>query len=265
MTVYQQDGYDVRLEWGPDGVRRLAGVCAVVVVVDVLVFTTSVDIAVGRGARVMPMPAGADEADAAAAGAAFAPTGLRRDGADLRADPAVTWTLRPSSLVEVPADTLIAMPSRNGSRLCAAAADTGGTVLAGCLRNATAVAAAAATIAGDAPIAVVPAGERWVPEDTLRPALEELLGAGAITAALAGRLRSPEAEVAALAFTAARPRLAELLTGCVGGRELAHAGVGADVALAAELDVSETVPVLVNGEFRSWPGPRAATAASVAP
>jgi len=256
VTVYQQDGYDVRLEWGPAGLRRLAGECAVVVVVDVLVFTTSVDIAVGRGARVMPVSAGADEA-AAAAGAVLAPTGLRRDGAELRADPAATWTLRPSSLVEVPVGTLIAMPSRNGSRLSAeATAVAGTTVLAGCLRNATAVAEAAATIAGEAPIAVVPAGERWHPEETLRPALEELLGAGAITAALAGRLRSPEAEVAALAFTAARPRLAELLTGCVGGRELAHAGVGADVALAAELDVSDCVPVLVNGVFRSW-APRA--------
>lgn len=250
MTVYQQDGYDVRLEWGADGVRQLAGVCAVIVVVDVLVFTTSVDIAVGRGARVMPMSSGGEDAAAAAAGAVFAPTGLRRDGAELRADPAATWTLRPSSLVEVPAGTLIAMPSRNGSRLSAAAADTGSTVLAGCLRNATAVAAAAATIAGDRPIAVVPAGERWLPADTLRPALEELLGAGAITAALAGRLRSPEAEVAAMAFTSARPRLAELLTGCVGGRELAHAGVGSDVALAAELDVSDTVPILVDGVYR---------------
>ena len=45
VTVYQQDGFDVRLEWARDGVRELGAQCAVLIIIDVLVFTTSVDVA----------------------------------------------------------------------------------------------------------------------------------------------------------------------------------------------------------------------------
>lgn len=51
---YSQHGFDARLEWGPNGLRRLAPVCDVIVIVDVLSFTTAVDIALGRGAEVFP-------------------------------------------------------------------------------------------------------------------------------------------------------------------------------------------------------------------
>ena len=49
-----QDGHRVRFEWGPSGLRRLAPVSDVVVIVDVLSFTTAVDVALGRGATVLP-------------------------------------------------------------------------------------------------------------------------------------------------------------------------------------------------------------------
>ena len=48
-------------------------------------------------------------------------------------------------------------------------------MIAGGLRNAAAVAAAAAR-AGDV-VGVIAAGERW-PDGSLRPAIEDLLGAG---------------------------------------------------------------------------------------
>jgi 2-phosphosulfolactate phosphatase len=47
-----------------------------------------------------------------------------------------------------------------------------------------------------------------------------------------------------------RADLQTALTECVSGRDLANGGFEADVALAAELDVSGTVPVLVDGAFR---------------
>ncbi|CAA9416232.1 MAG: hypothetical protein AVDCRST_MAG66-2408, partial [uncultured Pseudonocardia sp.] len=44
---HRQRGHRVRLEWGAEGAALLAAECAVVVVVDVLSFGTSVDVAVG--------------------------------------------------------------------------------------------------------------------------------------------------------------------------------------------------------------------------
>jgi 2-phosphosulfolactate phosphatase len=258
VTVYEQDGYAVRLEWGPEGVHALAPNCAVVIIIDVLVFTTSVDVALGRGGRVMPLRWRDEKEDERArrAGAVLTRSGLKRTEEGFVDDQDVNiWTLRPSSLVELPAGTLLGVASANGATLCVRAAESGATVLAGCLRNASAVAAAARTIAGDRPIGIVPAGERWHHQDwSLRPSLEEYLGAGAIANALAMPGSSPEVELAAMAFRAARDRLAELLAGCVSGLELAHADVPTDVELAGELDGSKVVPIMIDGVLEPWAG-----------
>jgi 2-phosphosulfolactate phosphatase len=99
------------------------------------------------------------------------------------------------------------------------------------------------------PVAVVAAGERW-PDDTLRPAVEDLWGAGAVLALLDEGELSPEARLAADAFRAVEPSLPTALRGCASGRELAAAGFAEDVDVAAELDVSSVVPVLSDGAFR---------------
>jgi 2-phosphosulfolactate phosphatase len=251
MTVFTQDGFDLRVEWGIDGVRALGPHCAVVIVVDVLVFTTTVDVVLGRGGRVLPLPWHDERAARAAeaAGATLTPSGLR----EIDAGPVTgRWTLRPSSLVDLPAGTFLGISSPNGATLCAAAEETGTTVLAGCLRNATAVAAAAADLAGDAPIGVVACGERWrdTPDKRLRPGVEDWLGAGAIAAAVPGRTApSPEARLAAMSFHATGTELPELLRQSVSGRELITAGVPDDVRLASEVDASKAVPVLTDGIF----------------
>jgi 2-phosphosulfolactate phosphatase len=253
VTVFEQDGYDLRVEWGLDGVHALGPHCAVLVVVDVLVFTTTVDVAVGQGARVLPLP-WRDEraaAAAAAAGATLTPTGL----ANLDGQPTATggggWTLRPSSLVgSVPDGTFLGISSANGAHLSSAAAGTGATVLAGCLRNASAVAAVAAEIAGDRPIGIVPAGERWRLEQRLRPSMEDYLGAGAIAAAVTGRTApSAEASLAIQAYRSVAGNVPGLLADSISGRELVAAGVPGDVALAAEVDVSGVAPMLSAGVF----------------
>jgi 2-phosphosulfolactate phosphatase len=116
-------------------------------------------------------------------------------------------------------------------------------LLAGCLRNASAVAAAARTVGG--PVGIVPAGERW-PDDTMRVAVEDAIGAGAIAATLPDR--SPEAELAAAQFAAARDRgLLDVLAATSSGRELRAGGCADDVELAADLDASTAVPTLAEG------------------
>jgi 2-phosphosulfolactate phosphatase len=231
-VVYTQDGFDVRLEWGPDGIDALVEACAVLVIVDVLSFSTAVDVAVGRGARILPLP-WRDERAATAARAAGAVLAGER-----------SWTLRPSSLVDIPAGTLLALSSPNGATLCRRAADAGVRVLAGCLRNAGAVARRAQELGG--PVGVIAAGERWSADGRpLRPGLEDYLGAGAIVAAMRGTL-SPEAAVAAAAFRSVTD-IAATVADCTSGRELIKWNHPGDVELAGRLDVSDTAPVLMDG------------------
>lgn len=227
---YGQSGFDVRLDWGPDGVAALAE-CPVVVVVDVLSFSTSVDIAVSNGARVLPLP-WRDERAAAAAREAGAVLAGERE-----------WTLRPASLTAIPAGVFLALPSPNGATLSTLAR---GAVFAGCLRNAPAVAAAARAAGG--PIAVIAGGERWAPGNALRPAVEDLIGAGAIAHHLGGAL-SPEARAAEAAFLAYVDDLPAVLAACASGRELAGWGHAADVALASAHGVSASAPLLVDGVY----------------
>lgn len=237
MGIWQQTGSDVRLEWGAEGVAALGRECAVLVVVDVLSFGTTTDLVLARGGRVLPVR-WRDErgiARARAAGAVIAGAG--------------EFTLRPSSVTEIPPGTLLARPSPNGATLCEAAAATGAHVLAGCLRNTSAVAAKAAGLGG--PIGLIPAGERWgvtvfghgETSGPLLPCVEDQMGAGAIAAALAARGLSLSAEAA----LAARTVDVTALASCVSGRELIESGHGGDVTLAARTDVSGTAPVLSEG------------------
>ncbi|WP_233620690.1 2-phosphosulfolactate phosphatase [Amycolatopsis sp. WAC 01416] len=233
---------DIRLEWGTEGVGALGADCAVLVIVDVLSFCTTTDLVLGNDGRVLPVR-WRDQRGAEAA---------KARGAILAGEK--QWTLRPSSVTEIPSGTLLALPSPNGATLCDAAATTGAVVLAGCLRNAAAVAERAAELADGAPIGVIPAGERWgigihteaTTFGPLRPCVEDQLGAGAIVAALDGYGRlSAEARLAAIA--AKSIDIAEALTECSSGRELAAAGHANDVTLAAKLDTSSRVPLLRNG------------------
>jgi 2-phosphosulfolactate phosphatase len=60
---------------------------------------------------------------------------------------------------------------------------------------------------------------------------------------------SPEARLAADAFRAVEPGLADWMHACAGGRELAAAGFADDVDVAARLDAADVVPVLTGGAF----------------
>jgi 2-phosphosulfolactate phosphatase len=105
----------------------------------------------------------------------------------------------------------------------------------------------AAQLARFSSVAVVPAGERW-PDDSLRPCLEDWIGAGAVLFLLRGR-RSPEAELAVAAFERFRSDLAGTLSRCGSGQELIERGFACDVELAAEYGVSSTVPMLAGDRF----------------
>ena len=95
----------------------------------------------------------------------------------------------------------------------------------------------------------MPAGERW-PDETLRPALEDALGAGAIAAALARRGAVLSAEAAALADLHGATRdLGAAVRDCASGRELVARNLAGDIEIAAQSDASGIVPVLRGGAF----------------
>ena len=236
QTWYDQAEYDIRCEWGLHGVAHLAPISDAVVIVDVLSFSTSVEITVSRGAVVYPYAGPRQELAAFSASADAEVAGMRESGS--------RYSLSPQSLIEIPAGTRLVLPSPNGSTLSLHAGST--PVLAGCLRNARAVAGAARRLGTR--IAVIPAGERWREDRSLRPSFEDLVGAGAIVSHLAGTY-SPEARAAVAVFEQARHELPSLLRECGSGRELIARGSARDVELAAALDVSECAPLLNDGGF----------------
>lgn len=225
---YDQSKYDVRCEWGKSAIDHLGTDADVVVIVDVLSFTTCVDVAVGRGARVIPYRFKDQSAEdfARMNGAILA--GGRGSGSE--------YSLSPASLENIPEDTKVVLPSPNGAMLTIAAGKKG-YVLAGCLRNAAAVASAANS---GGKVLVVPAGERW-DDHSLRPCVEDLVGAGAIIRSLRGH-PSPEAEMAVAAYERVSQNLEEFLMSCASGRELAERGYEKDVQIAAAVDISQLAP-----------------------
>lgn len=245
-AYYAQDGFDARFEWGIEGVRRLAPLSAVVVIVDVLRFTTAVEVAVARGAAVYPYLAQSDgsaETYARDIGARLAEWRAAKAGEH-------SYSLSPASLLQISPGERLVLPSPNGATLSFLAAEAAATVFAGCLRNATAV--GKSTRRHDGVVTVIAAGERWGRDaGSLRPAVEDLLGAGAILTALAPSDPSPEACAAMAAFQAAQPHLRAQLLACCSGRELVEKGFAQDVNMAAEYDVSDTVPVMSDGAFRA--------------
>ncbi len=228
--------FDVLCEWGLAGIRHLAPVCRVLVIIDVLSFSTSVEIATSRGAVIYPY--------------LFKDSRLAEYARSLHAeaaDPAYgsRYSLSPASLLDIPSGTRLVLASPNGATLSLEAHAP--IMLTACLRNAGAVAAQAQAMSGR--VGLIPAGERWG-DSSLRPALEDWLGAGALAAHLRGSL-SPEAKAARAAYQLiCKDPLAALLA-CASGRELVEKGRRPDVLLAAALDCSAAVPELIDGAYRA--------------
>lgn len=225
----------VHVEWGPDGLSAQLDDTDVFVIVDVLSFSTCVDVAVDRGARVVPALVGSE--------ARMLARSLGAECGGERGARGVRYTLSPASIASAPEGALIVLPSPNGATL--SRMTQGIPTFSACLRNAAAVAGAAMQVGRR--ITIVAAGEQW-PGGTLRPALEDWLGAGAVVARMAAE-RTPDATAAQTAFQAARGRLIAALVACRSGMELVDKGYEQDVRIAAELDATRRAPLLVDGAY----------------
>ncbi len=242
-SPYAQDGFGVGFEWGPVGAGVVAG--DIVAVVDVLSFTTAVTVAADLGIDVYPYRWRDETAVAYAEqyGAKLA-VGRSEAGPD-------DVSLSPVSIRRVTGITKLVLPSPNGSTIAKLLSDSGATVIAVSLRNRRAAADWVKQHGDGRKVVAIAAGERWK-DGSLRPAVEDLWGAGGFLSALQGENLSPEARAAVAAYDAVADDLPQLLRECAGGRELTQYGYPDDVAIAAEVDESDSVPVLEGGTmFRS--------------
>ncbi|MGL5829873.1 MAG: 2-phosphosulfolactate phosphatase [Angustibacter sp.] len=235
----------VNLEWGLAGARYFAENPApadVIVIIDVLCFSTSVTVACERGARIWPHPGGEGAHDLARSiEAVLAGTRSHTEGP----------SLSPASLMDLQPGTRLVLPSEQGSAIAHGLMGAKSLVLVGCLRNADAVARriVVALEEGASSVALVPAGELWT-DGSLRVSYEDLVGAGAIVHRLLSERPdvdcAPESRTALQAF-AARAELAKTPS----GRELIDRDFAVDVRLASELNVSASVPVLRDGSIQA--------------
>lgn len=155
-----QAAYRVRFDWGLSGARAIAAAADVVVVVDVLSFTTALSVAADAGTTVLPFPSGDVAAEHARANGAVL-AGRRSGGGP---------SLSPATLRGPVHGGRLVLPTPNGSTIAFELRDARGVVGAS-LRTAELTARwVHAWTAPGAVVAVVAAGERW-PDGSVRPAV----------------------------------------------------------------------------------------------
>jgi 2-phosphosulfolactate phosphatase len=246
LDAHRQADAALRLEWGPTGAAAVAPGCAVGVVIDVLSFTTTVTVAADRGIPVLPYRWSDEEGAQALAAAQGAMLAVGRS----RAGPGAV-SLSPRTVRTARDLRRLVLPSPNGATVALALARHVPEVVAVSLRNRRAAATwllARRAVRPDLRLAVICAGERW-PDGSLRPAVEDLWGAGALVALLRAGGWPDVAPEATAAAASVPDDLGPALRACASGRELIDAGYPDDVDTAAELDASGSVPVLRDGAF----------------
>lgn len=238
--IYNQQEFDIRLEWGLKGVEELAPISDVIIIVDVLSFSTCVDIATKNGAFIFPYRWKDNSA------IEYAKI-LNAELADFKRKYTDGFSLSPTSLLNIKPKTKLILPSPNGSTLSLSTGTT--PTLCGSLRNAEAVATLAKKYGNK--ISIIAAGEQWT-DKSLRVAFEDLVGAGAIISYLTGNL-SPESKTGLSIFEDSRTTLLEYIKKCSSGKELIERGFEKDILLACDFNSSNNVPVLTDNYFVGQP------------
>lgn len=224
----------VYFDWGKNGLLSLANKVDVLIIVDVLSFSTCVDIAVSRGALVYPFAFKDNRATNYA-------TEIKAVLAHKRGES--KYSLSPESLLDIPNKTKLVLPSPNGSELSTLV--SGIPIFTACLRNAKAVALQSSTLSNN--IGVVAAGEKWE-DNSIRFAIEDMVGAGAVISCFNTEL-SIEAKAAKLVFDSNEDNIESVLLQSISGQELIDRGYIGDVNIAAKVNVSNVAPRLINGAF----------------
>ncbi|MDM7853610.1 2-phosphosulfolactate phosphatase [Cellulomonas alba] len=216
----------------------------VLVVVDVLSFTTTLAVAADRGIEVVPCDLDGREA------AVLAERHHARLASHRRTAGPGEVSLSPASVRTAADVRRLVLPSPNGAAVSAELAASGRVVIGAALYNAHAVGRWIRARHPGARTLVVACGERR-DDGTIRRAEEDLWGAGAVVDALVdGGARPSEAAARARdVWDGVADRAQASLLPCQSGRELASAGFTSDVVIAAEVDRGDAAAVLHDGVY----------------
>jgi 2-phosphosulfolactate phosphatase len=229
--------HNINCEWGLKGIEKFKRISDAIIIVDVLSFSTSVDIALGNEAVIFPYRF-KDETSYLYARQVHAELASFSRSKD-------KYSLSPESLTKIEKGTKLILPSPNGAEL---ALSTGSVpTLCACLRNCKSVAEYAMSLGEN--ILVIPTGEKWE-DGSHRFAVEDCIGAGAVISFLKGNL-SAESKTALHIFNSFKDNLFEIISACVSGAALIKRGFEEDITLACQFNVSKTVPVLEDNSFRN--------------
>jgi 2-phosphosulfolactate phosphatase len=245
------------MDWGIRGVEEASKRGDVIVVVDVLSFSSAITTAIHYGAIIYPY---SGRGDIKAFGKmVHAEVLLERKEARYLGRPSLS---PPSFKSRQHKGKKFVLSSFNGAA-CSRVPQKVPALLIGCLLNASSVSTLANKLGKDlhSNITVIACGERWSnvtrkEQKELRPAVEDYLGAGAILEKLKGS-KSPESELCINAFRKSKKGLKKLLWNCSSGKELREFGFDEDVIFASQVDTYKDVPVLVQEDldksyFRSY-------------
>lgn len=248
-TLYTQHPYRCRFDWGRRGVHQAAERGDILVIVDVLSFSTATITAVHAGGFIYPCSL--EEDALALAQHIGGEAAVNRYDVSQRG----RFSLSPATFLRLEPGTRVVLDSPNGAT-CSRYAGQVPFLFVGALVNAKAVAAVVSSLLERTALSVtvIACGERWkTPSEDgeLRVALEDYLGAGAILSYLPQE-KSPEARVCEGAFVQVRDELHAMLWECGSGRELREKGFGVDVQHAARFNAYETVPHMRDRHFEPF-------------
>jgi 2-phosphosulfolactate phosphatase len=240
----------VHVEWGVIGAALAAARGDIVVIVDVLSFSTAVTIVISSGATAFSyspqeiQDQGGREKVAIRLNAEI----ISRD----RQSTGARFSLSPVSLKAVKPSDRIVLTSINGAH-CVSSAAKSPIVVIGALTNCGATAKAIAALLRmnkSSRCTLIACGELWSSiypdQEGMRPSIEDLIGVGAIAAELGSEFSlSMEAKNAVDVFNSNKDDLHNFLRSSISGRQLIAREFDGDVELASELDSEVEVAVWI--------------------
>lgn len=248
----------IHLEWGAIGAKLAASRGDIVVIVDVLSFSTSVTIVLSNGGTPFSY---SDQEIKDQGGREKVENRLNAE--IISRDRQLTdsrFSLSPVSLKAVKPLDRIVLTSINGAH-CVSSAAKSPIVLIGALTNRLATAEAVSQLLRlnkTNRCTLVACGELWSSifpdEQGMRPSIEDLIGVGAIAEALSSEFSlSIEAQNAVNAFSSYRDDLLHVLSSSISGRQLISREFEGDVELASVLDSETEVAVWIpRNEIREF-------------